>query len=199
MIWPKLWDENYCCLSVLSDSFGDFESPHVQFEMKSFSLTIVSGIRCVTMFLKLGKQRSRKKTWERAGEKEIWKQHENEGVKGNALQFILPETVFLSWHQPKVGQLLGHLPRQQKALSQSRAGQPLPFLWWISVVPVFTVVLSSSFCLIIFLRATGHFGVCVSDTMKPSMIAIQWAQLPDPPGALGFLVELWCHLGRDYP
>lgn len=67
------------------------------------------------MFLELGKQ-SKKKTGERDGEKEVFKQHENEGVKkemlhfvpnnlGDAVQkqFTLLVILPLSWCQPRSG------------------------------------------------------------------------------------------------
>lgn len=39
----------------------------------------------------------------------------------------------------------------------------------------------SSFCLIIFTRASGNFCVCVSDTLKLRVIVIGLTRLPDPP------------------
>lgn len=55
---------------------------------------------------------------------------------------------------------------------------------------VFAILISSSFCLITFPRAAGHFGVCDSDTIEPTMIVVRLAQLPDPPDAHCFLMGL---------
>ena len=154
-----------------------------QFEMEDFSVTLALEICYVIMFLKLRKQRSRKKTWERDREKEIFKQHKNEGLRkrmpwfvpnnlGDTVekQFILLKTLFLSWHQPKVRQL-GYLPWLWKDLSQSRA-QPT-FLWWIIVLSNVSLpsLFSSSFCLIIFTEASRNICICVNDTLKLRMMA----------------------------
>lgn len=56
-----------------------------QFEMKSFSMTSELEICYVAVFLKLGKQRSREKTGERDRDKEMFRQHKNEGVKKRML------------------------------------------------------------------------------------------------------------------
>ena len=131
----------------------------------------------------------------RLREKEMLKQHKNEGLKKrlpwfvpNNLrdtvekQFILLKILFLSWRPPKMRHFSGYLPQLQKGLSQSRA-QPTfsPVVNQCSSFKFDFTVFWSSFCLIIFTRASGNFCVCVSDTLKLRVIVIELTRLPDPP------------------
>ena len=86
----------------------------------------------------------------------------------------------------------------RKICHKAEPSQLLPFLWWISILPLFLslLIFFASFCLIIFSRAAGHFGGCVSGAMKAEMTAARSTQLPDPPDAHCFLMGLLISLGK---